>query len=80
MKQFPLFITALAAALLTGCATADFTPYVGEQQKWPTAKGAFVTMIIAMMDRDEAEQGSNTRFLFTSGHQIALTLCLARLM
>jgi hypothetical protein len=33
------------AAALSGCATADFTPYVGEQQKWPTAKGAFVTTI-----------------------------------
>ena len=31
--------------MLSGCATADFAPYVGEQQKWPTAKGAFVTMI-----------------------------------
>jgi hypothetical protein len=33
---------ALAAAL-TSCATADFTPYVGAQQNWPTASGAFVS-------------------------------------
>jgi hypothetical protein len=32
-------------SVLAGCATSDFTPYVGEQQKWPTAKGAFVTTI-----------------------------------
>jgi hypothetical protein len=44
MKTFPLLMVA-AVALLTGCATADFTPYVGEQQRWPTAKGAFVTTI-----------------------------------
>ena len=36
------FIAAIAAAL-TGCATADFTPYVGAQQNWPTAGGAFVS-------------------------------------
>ena len=30
MKKFPLLIALLAAALLTGCATVDFTPYVGE--------------------------------------------------
>jgi hypothetical protein len=36
-------LTALAiAAALTGCATADFTPYQGAQQNWPTARGAFV--------------------------------------
>ena len=45
MKRFPLTIALLAAAVLSGCATADFTPYVGEQQRWPTAKGAFVTTI-----------------------------------
>jgi len=44
MKTFPLLMVA-AVALLTGCATADFTPYVGEQQRWPIAKGAFVTTI-----------------------------------
>jgi len=45
MKRFPLTIALLASAVLSGCATADFTPYVGEQQRWPTAKGAFVTTI-----------------------------------
>jgi hypothetical protein len=44
MKTFPLLMVA-AVALLAGCATADFTPYVGEQQRWPTGKGAFVTTI-----------------------------------
>jgi len=38
-------ITISLVSVLAGCATADFTPYVGEQQKWPTAKGAFVTTI-----------------------------------
>ena len=31
------------AAALTGCAVADFTPYQGAQQNWPTARGAFVS-------------------------------------
>jgi hypothetical protein len=43
MKAASRLVTLSIAALLTGCATADFTPYVGEQQRWPTAKGAFVT-------------------------------------
>jgi hypothetical protein len=33
--KIPLLVTVSIAALLTGCATADFTPNVGEQQKWP---------------------------------------------
>jgi hypothetical protein len=33
------------AAALTGCATADFTPYEGAQQKWPTSSGTFVRTI-----------------------------------
>ena len=45
MKATSRLIVLSAAAVLSGCATADFTPYVGEQQKWPTAKGAFVTTI-----------------------------------
>ena len=45
MKPASRLVTFFIAAVLTGCATADFTPYVGEQQKWPTAKGAFVTTI-----------------------------------
>jgi hypothetical protein len=47
MKIFALLITLSAAALLTGCASADFTPYVGEQQKWPTSNGAFVQTVEA---------------------------------
>ena len=35
-------IALSSAAALTGCATADFTPYQGAQQNWPTARGAFV--------------------------------------
>jgi hypothetical protein len=31
-----LIALSLTAAL-AGCATADFTPYVGAQQNWPTA-------------------------------------------
>src|SRR5204863_3332240 len=45
MQSFARFIFVLVAAVLFGCASADFTPYVGEQQHWPTAKGAFVTTI-----------------------------------
>jgi hypothetical protein len=33
---------ALTALILSGCAIADFTPYSGGQQNWPTAPGAFV--------------------------------------
>ena len=45
MKSLPRVIAVSVAAVLSGCTTADFTPYVGEQQRWPTAKGAFVTTI-----------------------------------
>ena len=38
-------ITVSLASALASCTTADFSPYVGEQQKWPTAKGGFVTTI-----------------------------------
>jgi len=47
MKTFPLLTTLVAAAVLAGCATADFTPYTGAQQKWPTAPGAFVQVVEA---------------------------------
>ncbi len=30
------------ATALAGCTTADFTPYAGAQQHWPTASGSFV--------------------------------------
>lgn len=44
---FPLNILryiALSAGIfgLSGCAVAEFTPYSGAQQNWPTAPGAFV--------------------------------------
>ena len=42
MKPAPCLVTLSIAALLTGCATGDFTPYSGAQQNWPTAPGAFV--------------------------------------
>ena len=38
-------VVVFLALFLFGCASADFSPYVGQQQKWPTAKGAFVTTI-----------------------------------
>ena len=41
-----LFALSLATAL-AGCATADFTPYVGAQQNWLTSSGAFVQTIEA---------------------------------
>jgi hypothetical protein len=44
MKTFPrLLILLLNAALLAGCATADFHQYTGAQQNWPTASGTFVS-------------------------------------
>src|SRR5437763_7216290 len=43
----PRLIGLLIATTLTGCATADFTPYTGAQQKWPTAPGAFVKTVEA---------------------------------
>src|SRR5437763_2248845 len=43
----PRLIGLLIATTLTGCATADFTPYTGAQQKWPTAPGAFVQVVEA---------------------------------
>ena len=38
----PSRLFVLAALILSGCAIADFTPYSGGQQNWPTATGAFV--------------------------------------
>ena len=32
----------ISAAVLSSCATADFKPYVGQQQDWPTAPGAIM--------------------------------------
>lgn len=30
------------AVLLTGCATATYSPYIGQQQNWPTGPGSIV--------------------------------------
>jgi hypothetical protein len=40
-KLLSLLLMPLAL-FLSSCATADFTPYAGAQQNWPTARGAFV--------------------------------------
>lgn len=37
------FIVALSLHFLTGCAWVTYSPYAGQQQDWPTAKGSFVT-------------------------------------
>jgi len=39
-----LSICVVASVLLVGCATVSYSPYVGKQQDWPTAEGAFVKM------------------------------------
>jgi hypothetical protein len=39
MKLFSLFGTCL---ILCACASDEFHPYSGQQQKWPTSPGAFV--------------------------------------
>jgi hypothetical protein len=33
---------------LSGCAIADFTPYSGQQQNWPTQPGSFVNTSYAV--------------------------------
>jgi hypothetical protein len=40
MKSFSLLCACLL--LLCACASHEFHPYVGQQQKWPTSPGAFV--------------------------------------
>jgi hypothetical protein len=42
MNTIPRLLALILAAALTGCAVADFMPYQGAQQNWPTARGAFV--------------------------------------
>jgi hypothetical protein len=37
-----------AALLLSGCAIADFEPYSGQQQNWPTSPGTFVNNTYAV--------------------------------
>ena len=45
MRTVPRLFALSLAIVLVGCATADFTPYVGAQQTWPTATGAFVRTV-----------------------------------
>jgi hypothetical protein len=42
MKILPAIISLSAILGLSGCAIATYTEYAGQQQKWPTAQGAFV--------------------------------------
>ncbi|MEI6084137.1 MAG: hypothetical protein WCS70_07525 [Verrucomicrobiota bacterium] len=37
-------LCAIGLSLALGCATASVRPYVGEQQTWPTANGAIVSI------------------------------------
>src|SRR5262245_11203949 len=41
MQTLPQPLAIVLAALLTGCAVADCTPYHGAPQNGPTASGAF---------------------------------------
>jgi hypothetical protein len=36
---------ALCLILLTGCATVSYSPYVGKNEGWPLASGAFVKTV-----------------------------------
>lgn len=36
-----LILCVAVAGLLMGCVTAEWTPYVGAQQSWPTSPGGF---------------------------------------
>lgn len=45
LKKNLRLITVCLASARGGLRHCDFTPYVGEQQKWPTTRGAFVTTI-----------------------------------
>jgi outer membrane biosynthesis protein TonB len=38
------WICAIALTLSFGCASANFRPYIGQQQSWPTANGSIVNM------------------------------------
>lgn len=42
LRRARMFLQIGVLLLLSGCATADFTPYSGTQQNWPVAAGAFV--------------------------------------
>src|SRR4029453_19027192 len=45
MRAQLILVAEICLVALTGCATADFTPYVGAQQKWPTSSGSFVRTV-----------------------------------
>jgi len=45
VNTIPRLLAVVLVAALAGCATADFTPYVGAQQNWPTAPGSFVKVV-----------------------------------
>lgn len=45
MKALFLFnqlLLSILVLIISGCAWATYTPYAGQQQKWPTALGSFV--------------------------------------
>jgi hypothetical protein len=43
-KTMRNWICAIALTLSVGCASANFRPYIGEQQSWPIATGSIVNM------------------------------------
>lgn len=48
MKSFIFLFALLAAALLSGCATPSFRPYLGQQEDWPMAPGGIVNTQYAL--------------------------------
>jgi len=46
MKRLTFLL--LAAALLSGCATSTFRPYLGQQQDWPMSPGSIVNTRYAL--------------------------------
>jgi hypothetical protein len=66
MKLRPVVLLAL---LPSGCATADFTPYTGAQQKWPTAPGAFVQVVRSRPRPDGRRRGLQITCLFRATEQ-----------
>ena len=60
---------ALAAILAIGCGTVSYSPYVGQQEDWPTAKGAFVKE----RDKIPIYRGLPTRPYTMLGHMVITT-------
>ena len=56
MKPASRLLT-LSIAACSLAATGDFTPYVGAQQNWPTASGAFVSdrYVVAILAKEDAQ-------------------------